>query len=191
MAPLYTTWCLKSETVVQLQGDGARGRSIEGRKQYLYTANCVGLGTMYCPNCGIENAVDAETCVSCGQDLRVPAERDPYANRPGPPAYAPLPAPLPHQQPHQAPSPGRQVPNYLVQSIALAVLGTCCWILPTALAIPAIVFGSQVNSRLATGDSMGAAEASRNARIWCWVSFASVLLIALAWGVFAMLVAVS
>ena len=146
---------------------------------------------MYCPNCGIENAVDAETCISCGQDLRAPAKRDPNGDKPHPPVYAPRPAPLPHQQPHQAPIQSGHVPNYLVQSITLAALGTCCWILPTVLAIPAIVFGSQVNSRLATGDSIGAAEASRNARIWCWVSFASVLVIALAWGVFAMFVAVT
>ena len=136
---------------------------------------------MYCPNCGIENAVDAETCVSCGHDLRRPDAGDPYADKPHPPVYAPRPAPLQHQQPQQPPYQGGQVPNYLVQSITLAVLGTCCWILPTVLAIPAIVFGSQVNSRLATGDAIGAAEASRNARIWCWVSGGSVLLIAFAW----------
>lgn len=138
---------------------------------------------MYCPSCGIENAVDAETCVSCGQDLRAPAANDPYADKPHPPVYAPQPPPLQYQQPYQPPVQGQggKIPNYLAQSITIAVLGTCCWILPTVLAIPAIVFGSQVNSKLASGDPMGAAEASRNAKIWCWVSFGSMALIAFAW----------
>jgi hypothetical protein len=148
---------------------------------------------MYCPHCGIENATDAETCASCGQDLRTPAERDPYADKPHPPVYAPQPAPLQYQQPYQPPGLGQggRIPNYLAQSITIAVIGTCCWILPTVLAIPAIVFGSQVNSKLALGDAIGAAEASRNARIWCWVSFASVLLIALVWLFFLFAVAVA
>jgi t-SNARE complex subunit (syntaxin) len=70
------------------------------------------------------------------------------------------------------------------------VLGTCCWIVPTVLAIPAIVFGAQVNTKLASGDAMGAAEASRNARIWCWVSFVSVLVIALVWLAFVGVLAI-
>jgi hypothetical protein len=33
-----------------------------------------------------------------------------------------------------------------------------------------------VNSKLAAGDVAGAREASKNARIWCWVSFGCGLL---------------
>lgn len=131
---------------------------------------------MYCPRCGIENAVDARTCVSCGNDLSRPAERDPYQDTPHAPVYRPDPPPQPAYQPQ--PGPGR-VPNYLVQSITLAVLGSCCWIVPAALAIPAIVFGAQVNSKLRLGDTLGAAQASRNARIWCWVSFGVLLVMSL------------
>lgn len=133
---------------------------------------------MYCPRCGIENAVDARTCVSCGNDLRRPAERDPYQDTPHPPVYRPDPPPQP--QPVYQPQPGpERVSNYLGQSITLAVVGTCCWIVPTAFAIPAIVFGTQVNSKLRLGDTLGAAEASRNARIWCWLSFGVLVLMTL------------
>jgi hypothetical protein len=58
------------------------------------------------------------------------------------------------------------VPNYLWQSIAVTIC--CC----PPVGIPAIVFAAQVNSKLATGDITGAIEASRKARMWCWISFA-------------------
>jgi hypothetical protein len=57
------------------------------------------------------------------------------------------------------------IPNYLVQSILVTVL--CC--LP--FGIPAIVYAAQVNSKAQGGDLLGAAEASRKAKMWAWVSF--------------------
>lgn len=58
-----------------------------------------------------------------------------------------------------------EVKNYLVQSILVTLL--CC--LP--LGIPAIIFASQVNSKLAMGDLEGAQAASRKAKMWSWWSF--------------------
>jgi hypothetical protein len=87
----------------------------------------------------------------------------------------------PIHQPQPVPE---RVPNYLVQSITLAVLGSCCWIIPTALAIPAIVFGAQVNSKLRIGDTLGAMESSRNARIWCWLSFGLFMALTLVFAAF-------
>lgn len=139
---------------------------------------------MYCPRCGIENQQDAETCVSCGNDLRTWGDRLPDRQAaPGQPSVYAQPPPQPQQPyapPAGQPSGQPRIPNYLVQSIVLAVLGTCCWIIPTALAIPAIVFGSQVNAKLRVGDTLGAAESSRNARIWCWLSFGSLVIMVLA-----------
>jgi hypothetical protein len=57
------------------------------------------------------------------------------------------------------------VPNYLVFAILSTVL--CC--LPTG--IPAIIYASQVNTKLALGDLAGAKAASNNAKMWCWISF--------------------
>ncbi len=63
------------------------------------------------------------------------------------------------------PPPGTTVPNYLVFAILVTVL--CC--LPTG--IPAIVFAAQVNGKLQAGDWAGAQAASKNAKMWCWISF--------------------
>lgn len=59
---------------------------------------------------------------------------------------------------------GPPPPNYLVQSI----LVTLCCCLPFGIA--AIVFAAQVNSKHAAGDVTGAQEASRKAKMFCWIS---------------------
>jgi hypothetical protein len=66
--------------------------------------------------------------------------------------------------------PQPHVPNYLVQ----AILVTLCCCLP--FGIVAIVYAAQVNSKLSGGDLAGATAASRNAKLWCWISFAVGLL---------------
>lgn len=63
------------------------------------------------------------------------------------------------------PIPSGTVKNYLVESI-LCLL--CC---AGLLAIPAIIYASQVDSKLARGDYQGAVEASRLAKTWCTVCF--------------------
>jgi Interferon-induced transmembrane protein len=54
--------------------------------------------------------------------------------------------------------------NYLLPAI-LTIL--CCW----PLAIPAIVFAAQVNSKYNAGDLAGAAESSRRARLFTLIAF--------------------
>src|ERR1051325_6900915 len=66
---------------------------------------------------------------------------------------------------YTAAAPAGSVPNYLVQSI----LVTLCCCLPGG--IVALIFAAQVNSKLAAGDVAGAEAASRNAKMWCWISF--------------------
>ena len=102
---------------------------------------------IFCPQCGMSNVDNAVVCNQCGRVLQ-----------PGVPA-APLPAAgvvLP---------PGATVPNYLVFAILSTVF--CC--LPTG--IPAIIYASQVNTKLALRDLAGAQTASNNAKMWCWISF--------------------
>jgi hypothetical protein len=57
------------------------------------------------------------------------------------------------------------VPNYLVQSILTTIF--CC--LP--FGIVAIIFAAQVNGKLAGGDYAGAVQSSKQAKMWCWISF--------------------
>ena len=64
--------------------------------------------------------------------------------------------------PHFPPPPN--VPNYLVHSI----LATLCCCLP--LGVVALVYSSQVNTKLAAGDVAGAEASSRSARTWVIVA---------------------
>jgi hypothetical protein len=73
------------------------------------------------------------------------------------------------------------VENYLVFAILATVL--CC--LPAG--IVAIVYASQVNSKAQSGDMAGALEASKNAKLWCWISAGTGLAVGVIWGLLAAL----
>ena len=83
------------------------------------------------------------------------------------PEFATVAQPLPGVAPSLASVPsGEKIPNYLVQSI----LVTLCCCLPGGIA--AIVYAAQVNGKQQAGDIAGALAASKNAKKWCWISFA-------------------
>jgi hypothetical protein len=110
----------------------------------------------------------------------------PYQAGPGyqqPPAY---PQPGAYQQPgyQQAPyqpGPGYglapNIPSYMGWAIVTLIL--CFW--PTGIA--AVVFAARVGNRLALGDISGAQEASRKAKMWCWITFG----IGIAWIIIAVI----
>jgi len=104
---------------------------------------------MFCTQCGANNADTAAVCIQCGRNLQAPAP----------------PAPLPASGVVIPPGPPVHVDNYLVFAILSTVL--CC--LPAG--IPAIVYASHVNTKLQLGDLAGAQLASKNAKMWCWISF--------------------
>lgn len=140
---------------------------------------------MNCPNCGTSNLDNATLCIHCGRPLTAGSGGGTYTVPPAPPleppgsSYTPPPPSPPPSSPQGGYTPpppppyspagggmgGRPVPNYLVQS----VLVTLCCCLP--LGIVAIVFAAQVNSKLAAGDMAGAVEASRKAKMFCWLAF--------------------
>jgi hypothetical protein len=110
---------------------------------------------MFCTQCGANNADTATICVQCGRSLQ------------------PTTAAIPPRGGAIAPMPAVDVPNYLVFAILATVL--CC--LPAG--IPAIVYAAQVNGKLQAGDIVGAQAASKNAKMWCWISFALGLVVML------------
>lgn len=70
--------------------------------------------------------------------------------------------------------PGRNVPTYMAWSIIATILSLClCCLFGTIPGIVAIVFSSKTSSALARGDHAAAVEASRNAKIWAWITTAA------------------
>jgi Interferon-induced transmembrane protein len=67
------------------------------------------------------------------------------------------------------------IPNYLVWSILVTIF---CF-LPTGIA--AIVFSTQVDSKLAAGDRAGALESSNKAKTWIIVSVVAGLVVGVIW----------
>ncbi|MFN7139620.1 MAG: CD225/dispanin family protein [Limisphaerales bacterium] len=76
-------------------------------------------------------------------------------------------------------TPGKKIPNYLVQ----AILVTICCCLP--FGIVAIVYAAQVNSKEQAGDYRAAQEASDKAKLWCWVGFGAGILLAVFYAIMA------
>jgi hypothetical protein len=115
---------------------------------------------MFCPQCGAANTDNTAQCSQCGTPLQPLQAYVPPQAVPAPQASGAVPP-----QPYS----GEPIPNYLWQAIVCTVLGLmCCLSLP--FGIVAIVFSTQVNSKLAYGDIVGAKDSSNKAKIFCWVS---------------------
>jgi len=139
---------------------------------------------MFCTQCGAKNDDAAGFCTQCGTTLQAApaassAQPSPPAPKPQPPAPPPAEAPYvapaayPSSPPTYVPSetqfgmPVQNVPNYMAQAVLLTLC--CC----PPFGIVAIVFASQVNSKLAQGNLTGALAASTNARLWSWIALAA------------------
>jgi hypothetical protein len=135
---------------------------------------------MWCPRCGSETEQSAGFCSTCGLDLATHKQMwqstPPSASEQGSqtvqgaePYQAPAayPSPPTHQGPAY-PQAGLQGQRpHIPSHLGLAIVGLILfW--PTG--IPAIVYATRVDSRLAWGDLAGAWEASHKANVWGWVS---------------------
>lgn len=84
-----------------------------------------------------------------------------------PPSYPPSPPASPPPSAPLAPP----VPTYLAWAILATVASVLfCCLVGTIPGIVAIVFATQVNRRWDAGDEAGALRASRNAKLWCWIT---------------------
>ena len=72
--------------------------------------------------------------------------------------------------------------SYLVAAILCTLF--CC--LPTG--IVTIVYAAQVGSKRSAGDLVGAQDASKSAKLWCWISFGLGLFGTVVWLLFYLLV---
>jgi hypothetical protein len=83
---------------------------------------------------------------------------------------------FPPEQPGYA-APAGPIPNYLAWSIVITILGFClCCVVGAIPGVVAIVFATQVNSKLNADDRAGAEQASKNAKLWCWITTGLVVL---------------
>jgi Interferon-induced transmembrane protein/zinc-ribbon domain len=129
---------------------------------------------VFCPNCGANNPETAAICPQCNQPIpQFGSTPQPVPVQPPPPA--PLGVPAAPAVPGAPPPRIADVPNYLVQSIVMTVFsffGLCCLfgILALPFAIIALVYSTQVNSKLGMNDIVGAQAASKNAKLFSWIS---------------------
>ena len=75
------------------------------------------------------------------------------------------------------------VPNYLVPAIISLF---CC----TPLGIVAVIFAAQVNTKLAAGDTAGALDASKKAKMFSFISFGLWLLAVVCYVLFVVIMGV-
>jgi Interferon-induced transmembrane protein/zinc-ribbon domain len=131
---------------------------------------------MWCPKCGAANEDSARFCSACGRDLSASGQQAaaPGAQGAGAPGssyqqnysqqYQPA-----YQSPQYRTTQGYNavphVPSYM--GWAIVVLICCFW--PTGIA--AVVNASRVGNFLAMGNITAAQEASRKAKMWCWMTF--------------------
>ena len=129
---------------------------------------------MFCRNCGNQVADNAVFCPVCNaklQDVVDQQYQQQYQQPYQQPQYQqPYQQPQGYQQPYQQPQQQwsnvpAKIENYLVQSI----LVTLCCCLP--FGIVAIIYASKVSNLVAQGNIAGAQEASRLAKMWCWIGF--------------------
>lgn len=83
--------------------------------------------------------------------------------------------------PSEPPSYGKQatgpIPNHLAWSIIMTILAFClCCMVGAIPGVVAIVFATQVNGKLSAGDRAGAEQASKNAKLWAWITTGLVIL---------------
>jgi hypothetical protein len=73
--------------------------------------------------------------------------------------------------PQEQPQSYGRVPNHLAWAIVVTIIAFCaCCVVGAIPGIVAIVFATQVNSKLAAGDRVGAEQASKNAKLWSWIT---------------------
>ena len=117
---------------------------------------------IHCTTCGRELASEASFCDNCGAAVEVVevVENAEPAHSSGIPPHAVPGAPTP-----------AAVPNYLAKSIISTIFSLiCCGIIGCIPGIVSIVFATQVDGKLSSGDYDGAVHSSNNANIWSTVA---------------------
>lgn len=139
---------------------------------------------MFCPKCGQEVGEYTRICPACGELLESTPATQP---QPSPNNASQLnTSPQPDYSNYQQPQPNSYqqipaIPDYKVQSILLIVFSAlCCFscigLVALAFAIVALVTSSKIPQHISAGNIDLAREASKKAKMWCWISFGVLIL---------------
>jgi hypothetical protein len=135
---------------------------------------------MLCPKCGAMIGDDSAFCSKCGAEVKKeapqpaappvtppvvqgPQQVETYSEAPNRQAGEPQPQPA---------APAEKPPTYLVQNILLTVFSVICglcWALPTS--VTGLVFSAIADGAIRQNELARAAQNSRLARIFMWISF--------------------
>jgi hypothetical protein len=134
---------------------------------------------MRCQNCGVVASENLSTCEFCGHSLLDQSLDKPVIIEP-PPVPESLSSAgetsLDPDNPYASMNtaslgydqvPASDIPNHLPLSIVSAVMTLCCCCIP--LGIIPVIFSTQVNTKIANGDFVGAKRDSDNAKLWAWI----------------------
>lgn len=115
------------------------------------------------PELSIAVTVSAPSVYGSTTSAYTPPSSNPYASPQSQPArsYAP-----------QSPM-GPSINSGGILAFAIVVTVMCC--LP--FGVVGIVYASQINSKLAVGDYLGAAEAAQKSKMWSWIGFGSIAIL--------------
>jgi len=128
---------------------------------------------MFCHRCGAKNPDEAQYCMKCGHvigRMNIPPESVGTANRPI--GVTPTQSAV-----YTAPQSG--IPSYLIPAILITIFSSLCCCNPIAFVfgVIAIIYASQVDTKLAEGNKAGAEEYSRKAKSWCWIAGITILVL--------------
>jgi len=110
----------------------------------------------------------------------------------------PAPVPAAPVTPSAPPPTIASVPNYLVHSIIQTVVSLMCCgltcgvgLIPLVLAIIALIFSAQVNSKLGANDVAGAQSASKTAKLFNWIALGVLVGVVVVYGLLVFFGAIS
>ncbi len=90
------------------------------------------------------------------------------------------------QNPWQPPPPPMSAPANVPNHLVWAILSTLFCCLPAG--IVAIIYSSQVNTKIASGDMQGAMDASKNAKMWSMIAAGASLVVGIIYAIFMIFV---
>ncbi len=126
---------------------------------------------MYCHRCGAQNPDEAQYCMKCGQVIVgfsvAAGARGTMEQQSDAETYQRI-----------GDTVGRpDVPSHLIAAVLITIFSSLCCCNPVGFifGVVAVIYASQVDTKLAEGNMAGAKESSKKAKTWCWIAIIAIL----------------